>query len=77
MLSQILYTSLGEGDVASPLADIAAKHTKVRIGSYPNTNWAEDKVDAGGYRVKLVVEGRNQDAVNAAADDIRQAFTLT
>jgi len=65
-----LHTNLGEGDVASPLTDIAAAFPSVRIGSYPNTEW--DLTNPNGeitvpFRVMLRFEGRDVEAVEAAA----------
>lgn len=67
--SQALYTNLGEGDVAVPLAQVAEAHPKVRIGSYPNTDNADTR-----YRVKLQFEARDGKAVEAAVAAAEQAL---
>lgn len=73
-----LYADVGEGDVAAPLAAVAAAHRAVRIGSYPNTGF--DMADPNqklAYRVKFVCEGREAAAVEAAAAAVREAIPGT
>ena len=73
-----LFASVGEGDVAAPLGDVAAAFPKVRIGSYPNTQF--DMNDANqnlAYRVKFVLEGRDEEAVKAAAEAVKEAIPGT
>jgi len=65
--SRSLYTHLGEGDLADPLAKIAAEHPKVSIGSYPNTTDPDFK----RFKVKLQVTSRDAAAVEAAAEAIK------
>ena len=75
-----LYSDAGEGDVAQPLAEVAAIHSRVRIGSYPNTLFDmndDEKNKALKYRVKFVVEGRDEEAVKAAAAAIQEAIPGT
>ena len=60
-----ITATVAEGRVAEGLAAIQKAHSDTMIGSYPfNT---ED----GGFGANLVVRGRNQAAVEAAADAIR------
>jgi molybdopterin-biosynthesis enzyme MoeA-like protein len=61
-----LYSNAGEGDVAGPLAEVAAAHPGVRIGSYLNTSF-------GGslWRVRVAFESRDAAAVAAAAKAAR------
>lgn len=70
---QELFSQMGEGDFSEPLRSIAAASKDVRIGSYPNTKWNMSN-PAGNegldYRVKIIVEGRNQDLVDQVAKEI-------
>jgi len=52
-----------EGDFAGGLATIAAAHTGVSIGSYPS-------MTADGFRNRIVVRGREAQAVEAARAEI-------
>lgn len=73
-----LHTNCGEGDVAAPLAEVAAAFPGVRIGSYPNTAWDLNTPEAAlAYRVKLQFEGRDAAAVAAAAQAAQQAIPET
>jgi molybdopterin-biosynthesis enzyme MoeA-like protein len=70
-----LLTAQGEGDLAAPLAEVAAAHPSVRIGSYPNTDWDMQRPAAAGeWRVRLVFEGRDAAAVGAAAAAAREVI---
>ncbi|GAB4821923.1 hypothetical protein N2152v2_008969 [Parachlorella kessleri] len=74
--SQTLYTNLGEGDVADPLADVAKAHPKVRIGSYPNVNMKSSKREgAAAYNVKLQFESRDPEALAQAVAAAEQQLT--
>lgn len=77
--SMELYTiTAGEGDVAAPLGEVAAAFPKVRIGSYPNTQFdMNDPNQTLTYRVKFVVEGRDEEAVKAAAEAVKAAIPGT
>jgi molybdenum cofactor synthesis domain-containing protein len=73
-----LYADVGEGDVAAPLAAVAAAHPAVRIGSYPNTKFDMNDPDQKlAYRVKFVCEGRDTAAVEAAAAAVVEAVPGT
>ena len=57
---------------------MAAAFPKVRIGSYPNTQF--DMNDANqnlAYRVKFVLEGRDEEAVKKAAEAVKIAIPGT
>ena len=61
-----LYFRWGEDRLAVPLAAVAEAHPSVEVGSYP-------RFDESEYRVKVTVEGRNRDAVRAAAQAVLAA----
>ena len=65
-----------------PLAAVAAAHPAVRIGSYPCTEPLAPGGGPGsaGYRVKLQLESRDPEALQAALGAARDAlptFVLT
>jgi hypothetical protein len=62
---------MGEGDVADPLAAVAAAHPAVSIGSYPNTAALDG---SGPYRVKLAFTARDAGALEAAVAAAREAL---
>ncbi|GAX76273.1 hypothetical protein CEUSTIGMA_g3717.t1 [Chlamydomonas eustigma] len=68
--TESLYTDLGEGDLAEPLAKVAKESPKVSIGSYPNT---EDEKQQQ-YKVKLQLNGRDAAAVLTAKHAISEAL---
>lgn len=74
--SAALWTNLGEGDLAVPLAAVAAAHPAVRIGSYPCTGplVAGGGPGAAGFRVKLQLESRDPEALQAALGATRDAL---
>eukprot|EP00798_Chlamydomonas_sp_ICE-L_P006693 gene6692-3361_t len=69
-VSHVLYTHLGEGDLAKALTDIAKAHPKVNIGSYPNV----DELDSR-FKVKLQVTSRDPIAVHEAIKAIQEGIT--
>jgi molybdenum cofactor synthesis domain-containing protein len=69
VISQTLSVQVGEGRIASALAQIQRDHPSVAIGSYPALT--ED-----GPRVQLVVRGRNGPAVEQAIMAIEAALRL-
>ena len=74
-----LYSSLGEGDFGEALRQVAAdgRFQGVRIGSYPNTKWSmSPNADNEGvdYRVKIVVEGRVREDVQAASEAVSEVI---
>jgi len=65
--SRAVYTLCDEGELARPLARIAALHDQVSIGSYP----VSDRTD---YRVMLTVDGTDQECIDKAAEALRAAI---
>ena len=61
-----LYFSWGEDLLAVPLAGVAEAHPAVEIGSYP-------RFDRADHRVRVTVEGRDRQAVQAAARAVLDA----
>ena len=62
--SQEILTSVGEGDIAEDIEAVLKSFPKVKIGSYPNTNFdmrSPNDTASISYRVKLVVKGTNLD----------------
>ncbi len=66
MLSRTVPLNLGEGDVAQRLKEIQQAHEGVMIGSYPF-----EKPD-GRYGTNIVVRSRDEDRMNAAADEVEK-----
>ena len=66
-LSDAVYTLCDEGELAQPLAKLAALHAEVSIGSYPVT-------DRSDYRVKLTIDGKDRDCIERAAIALRAAI---
>ena len=62
-LTRVLYTTCDEGELAEQMAEIAASHDQVEIGSYPVT----DRTD---YRVKLTIDGIDQGSIDRAATEL-------
>jgi molybdenum cofactor synthesis domain-containing protein len=58
-----LYFRWGEDRLAVPLAAVAEAHPGVEVGSYP-------RFDDADHRVRVTVEGRDRDAVRAAAEAV-------
>lgn len=74
-----LYSALGEGDFGEALRKVASegRFQAVRIGSYPNTKWSMSPgADNEGldYRVKIVVEGRVKEDVEAASEAVSKVI---
>jgi molybdopterin-biosynthesis enzyme MoeA-like protein len=57
----------GEGDVAAPLAQIAADHPDLSLGSYP---FQKD----GAYGTNIVIRGTDQTRVAAAMAQLQALF---
>ena len=68
MLSETVDSPLPEGTLGGPLGDVQERHPKTMIGSYPQ--WGEN-----GYRVQIVVRGKDEAAVKAAVADVRDLVT--
>ncbi|MEM6665394.1 MAG: molybdopterin-binding protein [Pseudomonadota bacterium] len=59
-----IETDWKEGDLAGPLGVVQDAHSAASIGSYPSYG-------DGGFRTRLVVRGRDADAVSAAVAAVR------
>ena len=64
LISQSLRVERGEGDLAGPLATVAAQYPELSLGSYP---FQKD----GIYGANLVVRGQDKAMVEAAMSDLR------
>ena len=74
-----LYSALGEGDFGEALREVAtdSRFQGVRIGSYPNTKWSmspDADNDGLDFRVKVVVEGREEELVKAASEAVEEVI---
>ncbi|MBU2992533.1 molybdopterin-binding protein [Octadecabacter sp. 1_MG-2023] len=67
LLSETLRIDRGEGDIAGPLADLAASYADLSIGSYP---FQKD----GKYGSNIVIRGQDAARVSAALDNLKAAF---
>ena len=67
LLSQSLRVVRGEGDIAGPLGEFAARHPALSVGSYPFQ-------DNGVYGANLVVRGQDKAALNAAMAELSEIF---
>ena len=63
-------SGVGEGDVAAPLAAIAAAHPELSLGSYPFGHGT-----VGEIGTNLVVRGRDAAAATEATDALRTALS--
>ena len=66
LVSETVRVERGEGDVAAPLAEMAAAHPQMSFGSYPSQQ------ASGRFGTNLVVRGTDPDAVRAAAEALRE-----
>ncbi len=57
-----------EGDLAGPLTHLVAAHPSVSMGSYPNVRAGDTR-----YKVKVVLEARDVEALDAAATALQAA----
>ena len=62
--SRIVYSKEPEGPIADTLDRVVSSWPTVEIGSYP-------LLDAPGCQVKITLDGRDREAVEAAAADLR------
>lgn len=67
LLSQSLRVVRGEGDIAGPLGEFAAKHPTLSVGSYPFQ-------DNGVYGANIVVRGQEAEALDAAMAELAEIF---
>jgi molybdenum cofactor synthesis domain-containing protein len=69
VLSRTIRVERPEGEVAAPLAGIAAAHEALSFGSYPFS-------DAGRYGTNIVIRGTEDTALEAAEAALRTALGL-
>jgi molybdenum cofactor synthesis domain-containing protein len=69
ILSQSLRVLRGEGDIAGPLAEVAAAHPEVSIGSYPFTR-------DGVFGSNIVVRSTDGAAVGAVITTLARLFHI-
>ena len=67
VLSQSLQVFRGEGDIAGPLGDLAARYPDLSIGSYP---FQRD----GVFGAQVVVRGQDGAQVDAAMAELNRTF---
>ena len=67
LLSRSLRVVRGEGDIAGPLGEFAARHPDLSVGSYP---FQKD----GIYGANLVVRGQDAAALDAAMAELGAVF---
>ncbi len=67
LLSQTLRVEMPEGDIAGPLADLAARHPSLSIGSYPYNQH-------GVFGSNIVVRGQDGAEVSAAMIELGRLF---
>jgi molybdenum cofactor synthesis domain-containing protein len=63
MLSAIVVSPFGEGDIGTALALVQKEHSEVVIGSYP-------KFDGKSFSTDIVLRSRSQDALDLAAQAV-------
>jgi molybdenum cofactor synthesis domain-containing protein len=67
LVSQSLRINRGEGDIAGPLAELAARYKDLSIGSYPY-------IRDGQLGADIVIRGQDAARVNAALAELEAAF---
>ncbi|SLN41603.1 Nicotinamide-nucleotide amidohydrolase PncC [Roseovarius litorisediminis] len=67
LLSQTLQINRGEGDIAKPLSDLAARYPDLSLGSYP---FQRD----GAYGANIVIRGNDGARVDAAIAELSSLF---
>jgi hypothetical protein len=67
LLSQSIRIDRGEGEIAGPLSDLAARHPDLSFGSYPF-------VKDGIYGASVVVRGTDGAALDAAITELAALF---
>ncbi|MGI3212305.1 competence/damage-inducible protein A [Roseovarius tibetensis] len=67
ILSQSLDVARGEGDIAGPLTDLAARYPDLSFGSYPYLR-------GGAHGVNVVVRGHDGARVDAAMSELSGLF---
>ena len=67
VLSQTLQIMRPEGDIAGPLADLAARYPDLSMGSYPFQR-------EGAFGAHVVLRGTDPERLDAAMAELRKAF---
>jgi molybdopterin-biosynthesis enzyme MoeA-like protein len=67
LLSQTLRINRGEGDIAGPLADLAARYPALSIGSYPFQ-------DNGVYGANIVMRSSDGPLLDKAMCELAEIF---
>lgn len=67
LLSETWRVERGEGDIAGPLAHLAAKFSDLSFGSYPYQR-------NGIYGANIVVRGSDSDQLNLAIEELKKVF---
>ena len=67
VMSQSLQIMRPEGDIAGPLADLAARYPDLSMGSYPFQR-------EGAFGAHVVLRGTDADRLDAAMTELRKAF---
>ncbi len=67
LLSQTLRIERGEGDIAGPLGELAARYPDLSIGSYPYQQ-------NGAYGANIVIRGQDGGQVDAAMAELVACF---
>jgi molybdopterin-biosynthesis enzyme MoeA-like protein len=62
-----VFTSAEEGTIAGELDRIVASYAGVQVGSYP-------KIDTTDYKVKVTLESKDRERVEAATADLTRAL---
>ncbi|MFK7744801.1 MAG: competence/damage-inducible protein A [Roseobacter sp.] len=70
LVSTSLQIERGEGDIAGPLGELAAKYPDLSFGSYPYQK------KTGQYGANVVIRGTDGDLVAQAATELGAAFSL-
>lgn len=65
LLSKAIECPVGEGTIGDALGDIQKAHSDTSIGSYP-------RFDGIRYSTQIVIRSQDPDALEAAADNIRE-----
>jgi len=68
LVSQTLQVDRGEGDIAGPFSQLAARYPDLSMGSYPFQR-------NGRYCVNLVVRGHDSQEVTAVIEQLRVLFS--
>jgi molybdenum cofactor synthesis domain-containing protein len=69
LISESVRVNIPEGDVAGPLGEIAEAFPGLSIGSYPFAN-------SKGYGTNVVMRGKDETEVTAAAVQVRTTFNV-